>query len=69
LIDEVVSLPIEERALVVDSILRSLHQHSTELDKKWQKEACKRFLEIRQKKVEAISGEDVFGKITQKFNK
>jgi hypothetical protein len=69
LIDEVVSLPIEERAMVIDSILRSLNQPITDLDKKWLEEARQRLSEMRQKKGEAISGNQVFEKIWRRFNK
>ena len=34
-IEDVVSLPVEERALIMDSILRSLNQPESEIDKKW----------------------------------
>ncbi len=67
LIDEVVSLPIKERALVIDSILISINQPSTEIDKKWIKEARQRLSDIRQNKVEVFSGEQVFETIQQKI--
>jgi len=42
LIDEVVSLPAEERVLVVDSLLRSLNQPGSELGKRWAEIAKRR---------------------------
>lgn len=69
LIDEAVSLPVEERALVVDSLLRSLNQPEPEIDKKWAKEAQRRLVELRSGSVEAIPGEEVFGKIWKRFEK
>ena len=63
LIDEAVSLPVEERALVVDSLLRSLNQPESEIDKKWAKEANRRLAELRSGQVTAISGDDGFGKV------
>jgi len=69
LIDVVVSLPLEERALVVDSLLRSLNQTETKIDKKWAKEAQRRLAELRSGRVEAIPGEEVFAKVWKKFEK
>lgn len=69
LIDEAVSLPVEERALVVDSLLRSLNQPESEIDKQWAKEAKRRLDELRSGQVKAISGEEVFRKVWDRFEK
>ena len=69
LIDEAILLPLEERALVADSILRSLNHPESDLDKKWGLEAKKRLAEMRAGKVEPVSGEEVFEKIWKRFEK
>jgi len=69
LIDEAVSLPIEERGLVVDSLLRSMNQPESEIDKKWAEAANKRLAELRSGRIEAISGDTVFGKVWGRFEK
>jgi len=63
LIDEAVSLPVEERALLADTILRSLNHTETHIDKKWIAVAHQRLSELRSGKVAAIPGEKVFEKI------
>jgi len=68
LIDEVVSLPVEERALVVDSLLRSLNQPESEIDRKWAAVAQRRLAEIRSGAVEPVPGEEVFEKIWKRFD-
>jgi putative addiction module component (TIGR02574 family) len=68
LIDEVVSLPVEERALVVDSLLRSLNQPESEIDRKWAAVAQRRLAEIRSGAVEPVPGEEVFEKIRKRFD-
>ena len=63
LINEAVSLPVEERVLVVDSLLRSLNQPESEIDRKWAAVAKRRLAELRSGAVQAVPGEEVFGKI------
>ncbi len=69
LIDEVVSLPVEERALVIDSLLSSLNMPEPEIDRKWAVVAQKRISQIRLGIVEAVPGIDVFEKIRRRFDK
>jgi putative addiction module component (TIGR02574 family) len=63
LIDQAEALPVEERALVVDSLLRSLNPPESRIDEKWALVARKRLEDIRSGAVKAIPGEDVFAKI------
>ena len=68
LIAEAISLPIEERAIVVDSILKSLNPPDTIIDRKWAKIAKKRFSELRSGQVQAVPGDEVFNKIWERFS-
>lgn len=67
LISEVAALPVEERALVVDSLLRTLNPPDSNLDKKWAGVAQKRLAEMRAGSVEAVPGKDVFARIWKGF--
>jgi len=67
LIQEAESLPVEERALVVDSLLRSLNPPEAEIDRKWAQVARKRVEELRCGTVEAVPGEQVFERIWNRF--
>ena len=69
LIDEAVLLPVEERALVVDTLLRSLNPPESEVDKKWTQEAQRRLAELRSGRIKAIPGEDVFAQVWKRFEK
>jgi len=67
LIDEAVSIPVEERALVVDSLLQSLNQPESEIDKKWAAIAQRRHVEMRSGKVQGVPGNEVFDRIWFRF--
>lgn len=69
LIDEAVSLPVEERTLMVDTLLRSLNQPETEIDKQWIVEAKRRLLELRAGNAKAVPGQEVFAKVWKRFEK
>jgi len=69
LIEEVVSLPVEERAMIVDSLLRSLNQTDPEIDKKWVAVAKRRRAELRAGSVMAVPGHEVFEKIWSRLEK
>ena len=56
LIAELISLPVEERAIVADLLLNSLNQPESEIDKKWVTVAKRRLEEMRSGKVKGISG-------------
>ena len=67
LIAEAISLPVEERVLFVDYLLKSLNPPESEIDKKWSEVAKKRLEELRSSKVKSIPGEEVFQRIWQKY--
>lgn len=63
LIYEAEALPVEERALVVDSLLRSLNPPESRIDEKWAAVAAERLTSIRSGEVESVPGEEVFARI------
>ena len=69
LIDEAVSLPVEERALIVDSLLQSLNQPESEIDKKWAIVAQRRLAEMKEGAVKAVPGQEAFDKVWERFDK
>ena len=69
LIAEAVSRPVEERALILDTLLRSFNSPESEIDKQWVAVAQRRLMEMRSDAVEGVPGEEVFVKIKQRFSK
>jgi putative addiction module component (TIGR02574 family) len=69
IIEEAESLPVEERAIVIDSLLRSLNPPSVEIDREWAKVAKRRLAELRSGNVKPIPGNEVLAKIRERFEK
>lgn len=69
LIEEVVSLPVEERAIVAESILRSLNPPESEIDRQWAQVAERRLAELRSGAVKPVPGEQVFAKVWTRFER
>ena len=69
LIEEVVSLPVEERAIVAESILRSLNPPESEIDRQWAQVAERRLAELHAGAVKPIPGEQVFARVWKRFEK
>lgn len=69
IIMEAESLPVEERLLVVDSLLRTLNPPDSQIDRKWAKLAQKRLAELRSGRVKPVPGDSVFEKIADRFSK
>jgi len=67
LITEAVSLPVEERAMVIDTLLKSLSLPESEIDKKWAAVARRRLNELNSGQVKSIPGDEVFAKIWYRF--
>ncbi len=67
ILEKVNSLPVEERAIVADSLLRSLNPPESDIDKKWAALAHKRLSEMRSGKIQAVPGEEVFNRIWKRF--
>jgi len=68
IIHEAESLPVEDRTLVVDSLLRSLNSPDPEIDRKWVAVAKRRLEELRSGRVKPTPGEEVFARIRQRFS-
>ena len=69
LLAEAACLPVEERAMVVDSLLKSLNPPEAAVDKKWAEVAKRRLAELRSGSVRAVPGDEVFQKIWKKFSR
>ncbi|MBI2267573.1 MAG: addiction module protein [Armatimonadetes bacterium] len=69
IIEEAESLPVEERVIVVDSLLRTLNPPDAEIDKEWVKIATRRLAELRSGSAKPIPGDEVFARLRERFEK
>ena len=67
IIQEAATLPVEERAVVVDSLLRTLNQPDEEIDRAWVQVAKERLSELRSGRVKAVPGDQVFARVQERF--
>ena len=67
IVKEAECLPVEERAIVVDCILRTLNPVEPEIERKWIDVAKRRLAELKSGQVQAIPGDEVFAKVKKRF--
>lgn len=67
IIQEATALPVEERVIVVDSILRTLNPPNPDIDKGWVDVAKRRLAELRSGRVRPVPGDHVFARIRERF--
>ncbi len=67
--EQALLLPPEDRELLVERLLRSLRSEPAEdvVDPAWIAEADRRYREVKEGKVEAISGDHLFAEIRQEL--
>jgi len=68
LITKIISLPVDDRAMIADTILKSLNSPESVIDKKWIATAKRRAIELSSGKVKAIPGDEVFNKIWDRLS-
>ncbi len=69
IIREAAALPVEERAVIVDSLLRTLNQPETQTDAAWGDVAKRRLSELRSERVQPVGGAQVFDEIKERLAK
>ena len=67
LINEVVSLPVEERARIVDAVLKTLNPPDDGHAQAWLAVARRRLEELASGQVQGRPGEAVFERIRQRY--
>lgn len=66
---EAAALPVEERARLIDALLRTLHAPDPEIDRAWAEVAARRLDELRSGSVLPIPGEEVFARIQERLKR
>jgi hypothetical protein len=67
IIEEAECLPVEERVMVIDSLLRTINPPLAEVEIEWMMVAKRRLAELRSGIVEAVTGDEVFARIRDRF--
>jgi putative addiction module component (TIGR02574 family) len=69
IIQQAASLPVEERIIVVDSLLRTLNIPDPDIDTEWAGVAKRRLIELRSGHVHPVPGDQVFARIRERFRR
>jgi hypothetical protein len=69
IIEEAECLPVEERIMVIDSLLRTLNPPLADIEIEWIGVAKRRLAELRSGRVIAVPGSEVFAEIRGRFEK
>ena len=69
IIEEAESLPVAERAIVVDSLLRTLNAPDPEIDREWAAVAKRRLAELRSGSVRPVPGDAVLARARERFER
>ena len=67
IIREAESLPVEERTILINSLLRTLNPPDPEVDRKWAEVAKHRLEELRSGRIKGIPGNQVFAEVRERF--
>jgi putative addiction module component (TIGR02574 family) len=62
MLDEIIDLPVEERAQLADQILQTLNPVDERIHQQWIEEVHRRMEAVRKGESELIPGEEVFKK-------
>jgi putative addiction module component (TIGR02574 family) len=69
IIKEAESLPIEERVIIIDSLLQTINPPLAGVEIEWIKVAKRRLAELRSGEIKAVPGNEVFARIRARFEK
>lgn len=69
IIREAESLPVEERALIIDSLLRTMNAPDAQIDGEWLAVAKRRLEELRLGQVKPVPGQEVFAAVRKRLEK
>jgi len=67
IVEQAETLPVEDRLLVVDSLLRTLNPPDAEVDRKWAAVAKRRLAELRSGRVTPLPGAEVLARARERF--
>ena len=67
IIEEAERLSVEERVMVIDSLLRTINPPLADVESEWMKVAQRRLAERRSGQVGAVPGSEVFARISGRF--